>query len=136
MNAKKRLNPRRALILAAASILSVLLFAFGENMKLATGLLLSSSWSRTGICIYCTLAVVFNGIYTEKAPNKSGLLFRHFNEYADILFGAGTFVFAGTTSLSLMKGLYFQFFYEKTHFTQFDNFDLVSILLIAVLLFI
>lgn len=131
MSNQRRLVLHRIFLLFFLIILCCFAFAFRDNLKDFTVLILSSVWLKAIVCIYCAIAVLLREVFSTERTRRHGLIVSHFSEYADTLFGIGTFVFASTTSLSLINGLYLQLFYSKTYFIGFGNFDLLSMFVVS-----
>jgi hypothetical protein len=73
---------------------------------------------------YVVVAVLSKKIFVDKST-------QHFKGYAEFLYNIGTFGFAGSTSISLLKGVFLQYFFEVNYFENFGTLDLASIAIVS-----
>ena len=74
--------------------------------------------------IYVSVAVISKKIFVEKITQQ-------FNWYVDFLFSIATYGFAGSTSISLLKGVFLQYFFSENYFENFGTLDLGSIAIVS-----
>lgn len=112
--------------------LIVVVQIYGSQLKEPLKSILESSWLKMGAWAYISgTFIIYQILFTSNELKTDGFIYKHFGVYADTLFGAATYGFAGTTSLSLIKGLYLQTFYKEEYFIGFATFDLVSMFLLT-----
>lgn len=132
MSNNKNFNLRTtgAVIFLICLIIAVQIY--GSDIKEPLKNILESSWLN--VCAWAYISgtyIIYQYLFSSSELKTDGFLYKHFGVYADTLFGAATYGFAGTTSLSLIKGLYLQAFYKKEYFIGFATFDLVSMFLLT-----
>lgn len=132
MSKPNSLNLKTTCAVLFLIVLFVLMQAFGTDIKGPLKSFLESKWVGIGAWAYISgTFIIHQYLYSSSELKKDSFIYKHFGVYADTLFGAATYGFAGTTSLSLLKGLYLQTFYEKSFFIGFATFDLVSMFLLT-----
>lgn len=136
MNSKK-LNIKLIGVFILLSILSIVLLLNKDESMLAVKsflewkLLNSSLW----LGFFCCFSVHYLSIRNDKFYD-SGLIFKHFGKFADTGFAICTYGLASTTSVAILKGVYAQqFFGEEIYFTNFDQIDIYSMLIVSIFLF-
>lgn len=82
------------------------------------------------IWIYVTVSVLAHGYFISQVSTSQ------FEKITDIIFSIATYGLAGTTSLTLLQGVFLQYFYEVQWFSNFGNLDLASVGLVSVYLLI
>lgn len=132
MSADKKVNFKTSCAVMFLIILIVFAQIYGSELKEPLKTILESSWLNVLAWGYISgTYVIYQILYSSSELKTDGFLYKHFGVYADTLFGAATYGFAGTTSLSLIKGLYLQTFYKESYFIGFATFDLVSMFLLT-----
>jgi len=112
--------------------LIVVVQTFGGEIKEPLKAVLESGWLNIAAWGYIAgTFIIHQYLYSSSELKRDSFIYKHFGVYADTLFGAATYGFAGTTSLALLKGLYLQTFYQKSYFIGFATFDLVSMFLLT-----
>ncbi len=84
-----------------------------------------SGIAPVSIWIYVIVAVVSKNIFLENDQPTN------FEVYADSIFSIATYGLAGTTSVTLLKGVFLQHFYGESFFFQFGTLDLATIALVS-----
>jgi hypothetical protein len=100
-------------------------------------------WKNLSICLWLFIFICFSLHYLSvknvdvyKKDYISGFPVQY-GAFSNSVFSAITFGLATTTSVSIMKGIYIQeIFKDKIYFYNFDNIDIVSILVVSLFLFI
>lgn len=77
------------------------------------------------IWIYVVVAVISKNLFLGNG------LSTHFESYAGAIFSIATYGLAGTTSVTLLQGVYLQYFYDVQYFYNFGALDLASIALVS-----
>lgn len=132
MNKANSFNWRTTLSVIFLISLVIIMQTFGTELKEPLKILLESKWINFAVWAYvCGTFSIHRYLYSSKELQTDSFIYKHFGIYADTLFGIGTYGFAGTTSLALLKGLYLQTFYEGNFFHGFVTFDLVSMFLLT-----
>ncbi|GAB4181302.1 MAG: hypothetical protein Tsb002_01140 [Wenzhouxiangellaceae bacterium] len=68
---------------------------------------------------------------------RDALVYKYFGRFADTAFTIVTLALAGSTSLSLLKGIYSQKIIEdKVYFANFGDFDIWSLLVVSLFLLV
>lgn len=132
MSKPKSLNWKStgAAIFLMALIVAVQIYSSEIKEPLKT--ILESGWLSVAAWAYISgTFIIHQYLYSSSELKRDSFIYKHFGVYADTLFGAATYGFAGTTSLALLKGLYLQTFYEQSYFIGFATFDLVSMFLLT-----
>ena len=132
MSKPKSLNLRTtgAVVFLIALIVGVQ--TFGGEIKEPLKAILESGWLSIAAWGYISgTFIIHQYLYSSSELKRDSFIYKHFGVYADTLFGAATYGFAGTTSLALLKGLYLQTFYQQSYFIGFAKFDLVSMFLLT-----
>ena len=73
---------------------------------------------------YVVVAVISKKIFVDKNS-------QHFKGYAEFLYNIATFGFAGSTSISLLEGVFLQYFFDINYFNNFGTLDLASIAIVS-----
>ena len=83
-----------------------------------------SGFAPAVVWTYVLVAVISKKLFVDKNA-------QHFKGYADFLYNTATYGFAGSTSISLLKGVFLQYFFEVSYFYNFDTLDLASITVVS-----
>ncbi|HCE3716000.1 hypothetical protein CGK04_22675 [Vibrio parahaemolyticus] len=132
MSSKKTLNIKSTGSVVFLIILFIVAQQYGNELKAPLKEILESNWLTVVSWAYIAgTFIIHQYLYSSSELKKDSFIYKHFGVYADTLFGAATYGFAGTTSLALLKGLYLQTFYAQEYFIGFATFDLVSMFLLT-----
>jgi hypothetical protein len=122
--------------IATIVVLSILYFYFFEETKLVIRTILESQ--VTYALLWITIVVIFLFNYfrtTSKNITREIILTEKFGEFTDKALGGISYGTVVTTSLTLLKGIYIQYFFsDKIYFAEFQNIDLVTIFAISLFL--
>lgn len=119
------MNWSRMIIVIFLFLLAILLAAYREDAKQVVRLVFDSNTLPIGVWIYVAVAVASQKLFATNEHSSQ------FESYAEALFSVGTYGFAGTTSLTLLQGVFMQHFYDTKFFLNFGSLDLVSIALVS-----
>lgn len=133
----KRLNFKLLGVFLSLVSLSMFLVANKEQSMVSIKLFLE--WKHLSISLWffyiCCFSVHYLSIKDDQSYD-SGLIYKHFGKFADSGFAVGTYGLASTTSAAILKGVYSQqFFQEEIYFTNFDQIDIYSMLVVCLFLF-
>lgn len=132
MSKPKSLNFKTTGAVVLLIVLIVLVQVYGSDIKNPLKDILESKLLNIVVWGYILgTFLAHEYLYSSSELKKDSFIYKHFGVYADAIFGAATYGFAGTTSLALLKGLYLQTFYQQEFYIGFGNFDLVSMFLLA-----
>ena len=127
-------------LLMVVIALAVLAFFYVTNQDKANKMLrIILEWDNLGISLWLAIFVCFFAYYLSVKDNSneySGLIYKHFGNFADSAFAVITYGLASTTSVSILKGVYIQqFFGDKVYFNNFSSIDIYSMLVVCLFLF-
>lgn len=132
MKKSKKFNFKATGALLFLILIIVALQVFGSDIKEPLKKVFESGWLNIVAWAYIGgTYLIHQYLYSSTELKSDSFIYKHFGIYADAIFGAATYGFAGTTSLALLKGLYLQTFYNKESFIGFATFDLVSMFLLT-----
>lgn len=129
---KRSISWWRLAAIAMLFIFGIAVFAYKDPTKVIIKNVLESNWPTVTLWIAVVIGVVVQ-LFTANPDSslRTGLIYESFGRYADAIFTATTFGVSGSTSLTLIKGLYLQAFFGGAFFAGFGAFDLVSIFVIS-----
>lgn len=108
---------------------TVLAFYKQEAKEIVKGILESGSLSYV-VWTYVVISVLSHSYFIERVSASL------FDKISETVFTIATFGLAATTSLTLLQGVFLQFFYGVQWFSNFGNLDLASVFLVSVYLLI
>lgn len=111
------------------ALATVLAFYKQEAKEVVKGIFEGGSLSYV-IWTYVVISVLSHRYCIERVSASL------FDKISDAVFSIATYGFAATTSLTLLQGVFLQFFYGVQWFINFGNLDLASIVLVSVYLLI
>jgi hypothetical protein len=82
------------------------------------------------VWIYVFVSVLSHGYFVAKVTSSQ------FEKITDNIFSIGTYGLAGTTSITLLQGVFLQHFYNVPSFSNFGSLDLASVGLVSIYLLI
>lgn len=130
-----RLPSSRTLVRSAAFIILVaaacLSYAYQDELKSTVRTILDSKWAVAGVSIYVICCAVMYQALVGGNSGIGGIFHSHFGKYADAVFAVVAFVPAGATSLTLLKGLFMQYFFGQIYFIGFGEIDMTSMLVVS-----
>jgi hypothetical protein len=121
-------------LLATFFVVALVLISqvYNENIKDVLKLVLESNILTAVLWSYVTgVFLIHKYLYSSNSLPKDSFVYKHFGPYSDAFLGIATNGLAGSTSLSLIKGLYLQTFYTGSYFSGFGTFDLSSMFVMA-----
>jgi hypothetical protein len=105
---------------------------YNENLKEILKLALESNLLTALLWSYVVgVFLIHKFLYFSNSLQKNSFIYKHFGPYSDAFLGIATNGLAGSTSLSLIKGLFLQTFYAGSYFSGFGAFDLSSMFVMA-----
>ncbi|WP_272533975.1 hypothetical protein [Providencia sp. PROV212] len=137
MKKSSNLNVGTTLSVIVLIILILLVQLFKHEMKDYIKCILESDIISFFIWAYViTIFSIHHYLYSANELSSDGFLYKHFGSYAETVFSIATYGIAGTTSITLLRGLYLQTFYDGRYFTGFGSFDISSMFLLTTFLLI
>ena len=115
----------RALVVLFLFAFATVLAVNKEDAKLFIKAAFASDVIPICIWVYASVAVVSKNLFIGNGQTTQ------FGAYADTIFSIGTYGLAGTTSTTLLQGVYLQYFYEDAYFRSFGALDLASVALVS-----
>lgn len=115
----------RVVVIAFLFVLATILAIFRIEMEQFVRLAFESGVIPVVVWVYVCVAVVSKNLLFG-----DGLRYE-FDTYAGTIFNVATYGFAGNTSVTLLQGVYMQYFYHVRNFYNFDTLDLASIVLVS-----
>lgn len=112
-------------------MVSCFAFAYQVELKSVIRTALESKWLMAGSSIYIASCTAMYQIFVGGNSEFRGGLLAHFGKYADAIFALVAFIPASTTSLALIKGLFMQYFFAQVHFVEFDDIDMIAMLIVS-----
>lgn len=106
-------------------------YAYQEELTSTVHVILDSKWAIAGVSIYVLCCAVMYQAFVGENSGIGGIFHAHFGKYADFVFAIVAFVPAGATSLTLLKGLFMQYFFGQIYFIGFDGVDMASMLVVS-----
>lgn len=130
---KRKINWSRAAVIISLFLLGCLLFVGKNEAKGYIRAFLQSDWPSVVIWLLALIGVGINTLFRQspKVDVPGGFIYHSFGRYADAVFAVATLGFSGSTSLALLKGLYFQIFFDDAYFKGFGSFDLSSMFVVS-----
>ena len=140
---RRKFNVKLVIVALVLFILSYLMVSNQQDfLRLARYIFI---WKHLEICIWLIFSICFFVHYLsikDDAGNKAEdnhnqiLIFFHFSKFANSAFAVITYSIASTTSISLLKGIFFQqVLEEQIYFINFGQLDIYSILIVCIFLF-
>lgn len=120
---------RTCVVLILFVLATVLVLYRQEAKDVIKGIFESGSLSYI-IWIYVVVSVVSHSYFIVRVSSSQ------FEKLTETIFAIGTYGLAGTTSLTLLQGVFLQYFYDVEWFSNFGSLDLASVCLVSVYLLI
>src|SRR5574337_191516 len=115
----------RVLLVVFLFVLASVLAMYKEDAKQIIKSAFDSGKIPIVVWIYVGVAVISRNLFLGNGRSS------HFESYAETIFSIATYGLAGTTSVSLLQGVYLQYFYNIQYFYNFGALDLASIALVS-----
>jgi hypothetical protein len=126
----KRFLGKRFLFVAATFVVLLFAFSLRDSAKGQIREILNSSWTPAAIWVLSITATLADRVFVT-TPSTYVDINGKFKYFADAVFNAATFGFAGSTSVALLNALYQQAIFNQQNFSGFGNFDLASIFVVS-----
>ncbi|WP_339665720.1 hypothetical protein [uncultured Pseudomonas sp.] len=129
------MTPIKKRSLAAAFIMALVFITllYSENSLDKVKVLFESGHLTLMLWAYVVGSVAMHTLIVIK-PRIDAYGF--FEKYSNTVYSIATYGIGGSTSIALLKGLFFQVFYEGVFFKGFSNFDISSIFILSSFLLI
>jgi hypothetical protein len=133
MNAlmKKKIDLVKAFLFFVIFIAGCLAFAFGDDLKELTKLVLESKWTMAVVAIYVLSCAFIFQLHAGQQQKSTSTFLASLGKYTENIFSVLAYVPASTSSIALIKGLFLQHFYAVEYYSGFDKYDLASILVVS-----
>lgn len=122
-------------LLAFFILLVIAFFALvlRNNMLLPIKIILESGFLSLIMWAYSIASGVIYSVVTDR---KISDLMDFFKKYANMIYTIATFGIGGSTSLTLIKGVFLQYFYKTEFFIGFTSIDIASMALLSSVLLV
>ncbi|MBA3022720.1 MAG: hypothetical protein KKB48_09660 [Gammaproteobacteria bacterium] len=130
MNLPYNLHRSRTLVVAFLFVLAAVLVVYRQEAKDVVRGIFEGGSLPYAIWIYVTVSVLSHSYFI------AGVASSQFEKITETVFSIGTYGLAGTTSLTLLQGVFLQYFYGVSSFSNFGSLDLASVGLVSVYLLI
>jgi hypothetical protein len=134
MNSTMRLKIFRMSIFLLIGILAIIAFAYAEELRLFIKIALNSKWLTAVVGIYVFACAIVNRIFVRTEDGPSGAIYSQFGKFTDFIFATFAYVPASAASIALVRGLFMQHYFNAKYFDGFDQYDLISILVVSAFL--
>lgn len=132
---KGEFNYKFLFLFAMLFALIFLIQSYGNEVKIYIKTMLELLWIQYILWAYIIATFIAHwALYSRKETNNNNFIYRQFGSLADMTFGIATYGIGGTTSLTLIKGVYLQFFFDNIYFFEFGNYDILSMFLLSIFL--
>ncbi len=121
--------------LAAIFIMALVFISllYSDNSLDKVKIVFESGYLTLLLWAYVVGSVAMHTLIVIK-PRKD--VYGFFEKYSNTVYSIATYGIGGSTSISLLKGLFFQNFYEGVFFKGFSNFDMSSMFILSSFLLI
>ncbi len=117
-------------------VIALLFFSFWLNIKHVIRYVLEAKLTYYLTWVITTLIFILNYLkHKSKMFLSETIITKQFGYFVDNALGGITYGTAITTSLTFLKGLFIQYFFKDViFFTEFDNFDLITVFALMIFL--
>ena len=134
MNSAMRSKIFRLVIFLLIGMFAVIAFAYAEELRIFIKSMLNSKWSTNIVGIYVFACALVNRIFSPVDNGASGNIYSQFGKFTDLFFAVFAYVPASAASIALLRGLFMQHYFRAIYFEGFDQYDLISILVVSAFL--
>lgn len=120
----------RTCVVCVLFVLSTVLVMYRQEAKDVIKSIFENGSLSYIIWIYVVVSVLSHSYFIVRVSSSQ------FEKLTETIFSIATYGLAGTTSLTLLQGVFLQYFYEVQWFSSFGNLDLASVCLVSVYLLI
>lgn len=130
MKLPDNLHWSRVLIVCFLFVLASLLTIYRGEAKDIVKATFESGTLTYIVWIYVFVAVLSHGYFVANVKTS------HFEKVTDYIFAIATYGLAGTTSVTLLQGVFMQHFYSAQYFANFGSLDLASVGVVSLYLLV